>query len=146
MEGLRLAGAIMGLRCTATFKAANMSGYLVKIAAGAQQGVLDAANAGYAISQAIVPRETGDLAADITVKSGSDTTSTWAAWGPDSIPYRFYVEFGTGRRGAESAMAGPGPYEMSWPGMTPRAYMRPALDELQGSALDIVGTSIRSAL
>ena len=135
----------MGLRATATFGANNMSAYLAQIAAGAQQGVLDAANAGYAISQSIVPRETGDLAASITVTSGSDATSAWASWGPN-IYYMFYVEFGTGRRGAESAMAGPGPYEMSWPGMTPRAYMRPALDELQGSALDIVATSIRSAL
>jgi hypothetical protein len=136
----------MGLRATATFKPTNQAAFVAKIAAGATQGVLNAAQAGYAISQAIVPKVTGDLATDITVKSGADDTSAWAAWGPDSIPYRFYVEYGTGKRGAESAQAGPGPYKESWPGMTPRPYQRPAMDEINGQVLDIVASSIKSAL
>jgi hypothetical protein len=38
------------------------------------------------------------------------------------------VEFGTGRRGASSAGAGPYSYDPNWPGMVAQPYMRPALD------------------
>jgi hypothetical protein len=135
----------VGLTAKATFSLANTSSFLSKIATGAQQGVMDAANAGFSISTSIVPRDTGALADSITIKNGSDASSAWAAWGPD-IFYMFYVEFGTGRRGQESPLHGPGPYKESWPGMVPEPYMRPALDELAGSYLDIVATAIRSAL
>jgi hypothetical protein len=136
----------MGLTCRASFKAANASAFVSRFQGAAAQGALDAATAGQAISVAIVPKVTGDLAADITVKSGASDSGAWAAWGPDSVPYRFYVEYGTGKRGAASAMAGPGPYKLSWPGMTPRPYMRPAQDELTPQVLDIIANSIRGAL
>jgi HK97 gp10 family phage protein len=42
--------------------------------------------------------------------------------------YAGYVEFGTGRRGAASAGAGPYPYKASWPGMVAQPFLRPALD------------------
>ena len=109
-----------------------MAAFLAKVATGAQEGVLAAANAGYQISNGIVPRDTGALADSITVSQGGDSDSAWAAWGPD-IFYMFYVEFGTGRRGQESPLHGPGPYTESWPGMVPEPYMRPALAE-QGPA------------
>lgn len=136
----------MGLTARVSWKPSATAAFVAKVAAGATQGALNAAQAGQSISQAVVPKVTGDLAADITVKSGADDSSAWAAWGPDSIPYRFYVEFGTGKRGAESAQAGPGPYKMSWPGMTPRPYQRPAMDELRGQVVDILAAEIKDAL
>jgi HK97 gp10 family phage protein len=136
----------MGLGVTASFRAGNTAAVISRVAAGATQGVLNAAQAGQAISQAIVPVRTGALRDDITVKQGADDSSAWAAWGPDSVRYRFYVEYGTGKRGAESPQAGPGPYRMDWPGMTPRPYMRPALDEIQPQVLDIVADAVKSVL
>jgi len=135
----------MGLRATASFKPGDIAGLVSRVAAGAQQGALTAAQAGQAISLAIVPRDTGALADSIDLKSGVDGASAWASWGPD-IFYMFYVEFGTGRRGAASAEAGPGPYDENWAGMTPRPYMRPALDEIAPQVVDIVADAIKDAL
>ena len=132
----------MGLRSSASFKPADISGMLGRIAAGAQQGVQNVAQAGQAISQSIVPVVTGELRGDITVKQGSDDTSAWAAWGPDSVPYRYYVEYGTGKRGAASADAGPGPYGDT-AGMAPQPYQRPAMDEISGQVVDIVADAVK---
>lgn len=118
---------------------------LAKIAAGATQGVQDAAQAGMNISLAIVPRDTGELADSIQMQTGGDDSSAWAAWGPNTF-YDFYVEYGTGKRGAASALAGPGPYSSTWPGQAPEPYMRPAMDEISGQVLDIVGGAIKSVL
>jgi hypothetical protein len=136
----------MGLRASATFRPSNTASFVSRIASGAADGVLNAVNAGQAISQSIVPVRTGELRDDISVKSGLEDTSAWAAWGPDSVLYRYYVEFGTGKRGAASAGAGPGPYSSTWPGMVAQPYQRPAMDEMRGQAVDIVAASIKSAL
>jgi hypothetical protein len=135
----------MGLRATATFKARDISGTLEKIATGAANGVLEVATQGQALSQLYAPVDTGALRESIQVKSDLGETSAQASWGPD-VPYDVYVEFGTGKRGAASADAGPGPYDPNWPGMVPEPYQRPALDELRGTALDTIAASIKSEL
>jgi hypothetical protein len=48
-----------------------------------------------------------------------------------------FVEFGTGIRGAASAMAGAGPYSDTWPGMEAQAPLR--------SGLDVARPAIRAA-
>lgn len=94
-----------------------------KLIAGATVG----ANAVLEISQELVPVDTGELKASGSTRVewvGTKVTGyiTYGAY------YAAYVEFGTGRRGAASAGAGPYPYKASWPGMAAQPYMRPALD------------------
>jgi hypothetical protein len=135
----------MGLRATAAFKARDISGTLEKIATGAANGVLEVATQGQALSQLYAPVLTGELRESIQVASELGETSAEARFGP-TVPYSPYPEFGTGRRGAASADAGPGPYDPDWPGMVPEPYQRPALDELRGTALDTIAASIKSEL
>lgn len=131
----------MGLRATASFTPSDVSGLIARVAAGATQGVQNAAEAGMNISLSLVPRDTGELAGSIALDSGTTGSSAWTSWGPDT-PYDAYVEFGTGRRGAESSQAGPGPYDQNWAGMVPQPYMRPAMDQIAGQALGIVADAI----
>jgi len=80
-------------------------------------------------AKAIVPVDTGLLRDSIekgpVVDDGQMVTGTVFA----TAPYAGYVEFGTGRRGAES----PGSdlrhsYTLTWPGQVAKPYLRPALD------------------
>src|ERR1051326_683897 len=56
----------------------------------------------------LVPVDTGALQASITT-SIDDTGKTIVGRVGPNTPYMFYVEFGTGLRGAASPGAGPGP-------------------------------------
>lgn len=60
--------------------------------------------------------------------------------------HAFFVEYGTGLRGMESAGAGPGPYDPNWPGMVAQPYMRPALDTVRGEALATMASEVSSEL
>ena len=135
----------MGISARCTLSRGDVAGIVGRVGAGVTAGVSAAATQGQAISQAIVPVQTGDLRDDITVKEGSDDQSAWAAFGPDFIPYRFFVEYGTGQRGASSPGAGDGPYGNT-AGMTAQPYQRPAMDELAPQVLDIVAEAVRDAL
>lgn len=135
----------MGISARCTLTRGDVAGILSRVAIGATAGVSAAALQGQAISQSIVPVRTGELRDDITVKSGSDDSSAWAAWGPDAVPYRWFIEWGTGKRGAASPGAGAGPYGDTT-GMAAQPYQRPSMDEITPQILDIVAESIRSAL
>lgn len=135
----------MGLRASATFKPRDISGFLTKVATGAANGVLEVATQGQELSQLYAPKRTGDLAASISVASQLNETSAQASWGP-GMYYAGFDEYGTGQRGAESADAGPFPYDPDWPGMVPIPYMRPAMDEMKLTALDIIAASIKAEL
>ena len=135
----------MGLRATATFKPRDISGMLEKIATGAANGVLEVATQGQALSQLYAPVDTGALRESIQVKSDLGETSAQASWGP-GMYYSAFLEYGTGIRGSESPEAGPYPYDMNWPGLSPRPYMRPAMDEIRITAMDTVAEAIKSAL
>ena len=124
----------MNLRASSTFRAgdfARLEALLVpKLIAGATAG----ANAVLEISQGLVPVDTGEL------KASGGTTVEWVGrkvtgYVTYGAYYAAYVEFGTGRRGAESAGAGPYPYKESWPGMAAQPYCRPALDIGRGQVL-----------
>lgn len=79
-------------------------------------------------SQNLVPvGKTGDLKASgkPVIDEGDKRVTGYVVY---DAPYSQYVEFGTGLRGSESAGAGPYTYNLSWPGMEARPYLRPALD------------------
>ena len=62
-------------------------------------------------------------------------------------PHAAYVEFGTGRRGAESADAREGGmYDAEWPGMAAQPYMQPAADRARADfAARLMGAALRGA-
>jgi HK97 gp10 family phage protein len=92
------------------------------------------------------PVQTGRLRDSISVEIVEGDRTVSASVGPRGVDYANYVEYGTGRRGAESADAGPFPYKMSWPGMAARAYMRPAVDESRDSILELFASQISTAI
>lgn len=125
----------MNLRAKSTFRAgsfAKLEQLLVpRLTAGAQAG----ADAVLEISQGLVPVDTGEL------KESGGTSVEWTGtrvvgYVTYGAYYSAYVEFGTGRRGAESPGAGPGPYKASWPGMRAQPYCRPALDVGRAQVLE----------
>lgn len=135
MVSLRGYDSGMNLRANSTFRAGDWSrleGLLVpKLTVGAQ----NAANAVLEISQGIVPVASGDLqrSGGTAVEWKGTTVTGFVTYG---AYYAAYVEFGTGRRGAGSAGAGPFPYNQNWPGMVAQPYIRPALDQGRGQVMD----------
>ena len=87
------------------------------------------------------PVDTGALRDSITVELNTSGATVTGKVGPHMF-YAEYVEYGTGRRG------GPAPYEhvQSWPGMTPRPYMRPAFDENHDGILELFRSQISTTL
>lgn len=87
------------------------------------------------------PVLTGDLLdsieSEVTIGDKSATARVTVG-----VPYGPYVEYGTGRRGAASAQAGPYPYNPNWPGQTPQPYMRPAMDEMRQLVVDIFRSNV----
>ena len=84
---------------------------------------------GYQEARAIVPVRTGRLQASITKGPITDDGKPCSGTIYSTAEYAGYVEFGTGRRGAES----PGAdrrhrYSSTWPGMAAQPFLRPALD------------------
>jgi HK97 gp10 family phage protein len=132
----------MRISAKATFNAANVSGLLSKIAAGAVAGVTEAGQQTLAIEQALTPVATGALRDSETCVVTQDATSVEARVGPQGIFYDEYVEYGTGRRG------GPAPYAHveTWAGMSPEPYARPAMDEITPQVAGIVADAIKDAL
>ena len=92
-------------------------------------------------AQRLAPVDTGALRDSITSEVDASGTTVVGRVGPH-VPYAVYVEFGTGRRGAQSPDAGEGPYDPNWAGMVPQPYMRPAVDESKGSILDLFKSNI----
>ena len=130
----------MKIRATATFLPGNFAAVQANLLPRLIEGATVGANVVLDISQELVPVDTGDLkgtgrVADAGVEKGKVTASVVYGEGLD---YAAYVEFGTGRRGAASAGAGPYPYKESWPGMVAEPYMRPALDTGRQDVLDAV--------
>ncbi len=93
----------------------------------------------------LAPVDTGALRESIGTQINDSGKTVVGTVGSD-LYYAPFVEWGTGIRGAESADAGPGPYSPTWPGMTPRPYMRPALDESRGAVLDLFRSNISLAI
>lgn len=123
------------MRANATFKAGSFAALEARLVPMLVAGAQNAAAAVQAESQAIVPVDTGAL------KGSASTSTEWtgrkvSAYVTYSAFYAAYVEFGTGRRGAESAGAGPYAYKQSWPGMAAQPYLRPALDNCRQQILD----------
>ena len=96
-------------------------------------------------AQAICPVRTGALRESIgwaTEEQSGGIVGTVTA----KMPYAGYVEFGTGRRGSESAGRGPYPYTMSWPGMAAQPYMRPGIDAARAQIKEVFVDNVKLAL
>lgn len=104
--------------------------------------VLEAADiAGHTVlaeAQQNAPFRTGELMESgqcTTEDNGSEVVSTVAF----TSGHAAFVEFGTGRRGAEAGGGGPPAegswFDPDWPGMHPQPYLRPALDSSRGEVL-----------
>jgi HK97 gp10 family phage protein len=96
-------------------------------------------------AQNYAPVETGALRDSIT-QTVDDSGKTVVGSVSADVYYAAYVEYGTGKRGAASEWAGPYPYSPTWPGMTPRPYLRPAMDELRPALLDLFRGAISLAM
>lgn len=79
-------------------------------------------------AQAIVPIRTGELQSSGKTLPVEQKGSTVVGGVAFTAGHAAYVEFGTGIRGAAGPGSGPYPYSSTWPGMSPRPYLRPALD------------------
>lgn len=117
----------MNFRAQSSFQAGDFSRVLAVVLPKVTQAVTQATNAVYEESQVLCPVDTGNLhdTAKTEVEIGNDAVTGSVIY-PAS--YAAYVEFGTGRRGASSAGAGPYTYNPDWPGMVAQPYLRPALD------------------
>lgn len=77
------------------------------------------------IAKTFCPVDTGRLRSSIRTRSYND----WL--GADiytDVSYAPYVEFGTGRRGAEAPPPdSPGGYDLDWPGQSAQPFMYPAV-------------------
>lgn len=137
----------MRVNASSSWQPGDITGILARIGGAVVGGVTNAGQAGLTMEQSLTPVDTGALLASETLEITQPTdTSVQAEFGPH-IFYSVYVEFGTGKRGAESADRGPGPYSSTWPGQTPQPYCRPTLDWLaNGAALDAVSDAVAGVL
>jgi HK97 gp10 family phage protein len=99
-----------------------------------------------AVAQALCPVDTGALQASITIDPLEETGKSVVGRVGPHTDYAEYVEYGTGRRGAESPGAGAGPYKSDWAGQAAQPYMRPALDETRPKVLEVFRNNIAEAL
>ena len=60
-------------------------------------------------------------------------------------PHGAYVEFGTGRRGAQTGRA-PGGYDGGWPGMAAQPYLFPVAMEMRGEFPRRMGRAVLEGL
>jgi hypothetical protein len=123
----------------------NAAAIIARIANGAQEGCEAWAQIVLREAQDLVPVRTGELrdSGHIEVVASRDTVDVSVVF--DS-PHAVYVELGTGRRGAASPGAGPGPYNPNWPGMPARPYIRSAFDANSDSAETIIDLFVQGAL
>lgn len=133
----------MPLSARAQFTPRNSLGQFVQVVVtpGVTASVTAATQQMQQLAQGYAPVRTGALRDSIQSKV-NQTGKTVVGVVTTGVEYAAYVEFGTGRRGAESPERGAGPYKMSWPGMTPRPYLRPAQDEMRGLVLDLFRANI----
>jgi HK97 gp10 family phage protein len=135
----------LNFRATATALPVRTSVAVAKIKAAVQLSVEQACQIITEEAQAIVPVRTGALRDSIgwsTEEQGQKIIGTVSA----KMPYAGFVEWGTGRRGAESAGAGPYSYTMSWPGMAAQPYMRPSVDAARAAVKGVFVDNVRLAL
>lgn len=137
----------MNLSARAQFTPRNDLGQFVPvhIAPGVVASVEAACKLVQDRAQQLAPVDTGALRGSITT-SIDDSGKTVVGHVSVGASYAVFLEYGTGIRGAESADAGAGPYSQTWPGMTPRPYMRPAFDEARGAVLGLFRSNISLAL
>lgn len=135
------------ITATATYRPRMSSGQF--IAAKISPAVQASVEAGAALivqeAQTLCPVRSGDLRDSIAATFiQTDTTAVGRITA--GMFYAGYVEFGTGRRGAESPNKGPYPYDANWPGMTPRPFMRPALDTTREAVKALFASQIAIGL
>jgi HK97 gp10 family phage protein len=132
----------MKLTSSSTIKPGNWAALEAKLVPKLVQAATNGAKAVLAISQGLVPVDTGEL------KASGGTSVQWVGtkvvgYVTYGAYYAAYVEFGTGRRGAASAGRGPYPYKEDWPGMKAQPYVRPALDLGRQQVVDAFKSSLQ---
>lgn len=125
------------IAATATFTPAGDAKRLLDLYLMVQvfAGVRKAQAAVVEEAKTICPVDTGELRDSIAAQEPTDDGHQITGEVAALAGHAGYVEFGTGRRGAESAGAGPYDYTMSWPGMVAQPYLRPALDSARAAVL-----------
>ena len=133
----------MGISARAQFTPRSALGQFVQtvVTPGVIASVTAASQQMAQLAQGYAPVDTGALR-DSIQSEVNDTGKTVVGTVTAGVRYAAYVEFGTGRRGSESPGAGPGPYKLSWPGMSAQPYLRPAMDEMRGLVLDLFRANI----
>jgi len=135
------------LRAAVVWKPRNDLGQFVarRIAPAAAAGAKAWADAVLARAQQIVPVDTGELRDSGHVVVVVEDKRCYARVQFDA-DHAAFVEYGTGRRGAASAGAGPHGYNQEWAGMAAQPYLRPASDEVKPEAKELVKQEVALAL
>lgn len=137
----------MKFSAKATFRPRSSAGQFIQsyINPGVVASVEAVAQRIFDLSQDFVPVRSGELKASgkVVIDDSGKTAVGTVVYTAEHAPY---VEFGTGIAGAASAGAGPGPYRNDWPGMVAQPYLRPAMDEVKGTARDLFGANIAIGL
>lgn len=134
----------MNVRATSTYTPRNDIGQF--IATNVTPAVRDAAQAAgdlvLARAVELVPVDTGELrdSGHVVVTETERSVVASVIFDAD---HAGYVEYGTGIRGANSAGAGPYPYNPTWPGMPAQPYLRPAALGSNDEILNEFSTRIR---
>ena len=97
-------------------------------------------------AKSYVPVDTGELQDSIEAQEPVLDGATASAAVTAGTDHAFFVEYGTGIRGAASAGAGDGPYSATWQGMPAQPYMRPALDTTREDCIAAVTEDMANAL
>lgn len=97
-------------------------------------------------AKAIVPVRTGTLRDSISARPPAEENGVVVGAVEATAPYAMYVEYGTGRRGAESPGRGEGPYSMGWAGMAAQPYLRPAIDSSKSEIQQTFVENLRNAI
>jgi len=133
---------MIGATATFTPGSVNASAILAAVARGVDAGTKILAEE----SRSIVSVDKGDLQDSIGPQPAEIDGNVVTGLVTAGTDHNFFVEYGTGQRGAGSAGAGEGPYSPHWPGMAAQPYMRPPLDTRRGDVFDAIAQEVAGAL
>jgi HK97 gp10 family phage protein len=133
----------MILTATARYTPRSSAGQFIasKITPAVRAAVAAASQTVVEEAKAICPVDTGalrDSIDSVVEDKGKTVVGTIYA----NVPYAGYVEYGTGRRGAESPGAGPYEYSLGHPGQVAQPYLRPALDTTREAVKEVFASQV----
>lgn len=124
----------------------DVAGIMQKAIAGVSEGITEAARliAEEAVNTVAVDK--GDLRDSIEAEQAQVNGNIVEALVTAGTDHAFFVEYGTGIRGANTDPSGNVHRDPNWPGMAAQPYVRPALDTKRSDVLAAVAEGLNNAL